>query len=88
MACLDQIERFIQSDIAGVDDAIDRVNDVLSEVSSATYEFERVTPIGDGDAAGADGPIELRWRVGGIERTMFVCSSGDTVEVGSEPCSS
>ena len=83
-ACLDQIERFIESDIAGVDDAIGRVTDVLSTVSSPSFEFERVTPPGDGDEPAES--IELLWRVGTTERTMFVCSTGETVEVGSDPC--
>ena len=87
VACLDQIERFIESDIAGIDDAIDRVNETLSTASSASYEFERVTPLGEGyDRADPGDAIELQWRVGTTDRTMFLCAAGVAYEVGPEPC--
>lgn len=86
-ACLDQIERFIESDIAGIDDAIERVTDVLSRVSSPSYDFERVTPVEDGyNPAEPGDAIELQWRVGTTDRTMFVCATGDSTEVGPDPC--
>ena len=87
-SCLDQIERFIESDIAGVDDAIDRVNETLSRASSASYEFERVAPLGEGyDRADPGDAIELQWRVGTTDRTMFLCAAGVAYEVGPDPCS-
>ena len=86
-ACLDQIERFIESDIAGIDDAIERVTHVLSRVSSPSYEFERVTPLEDGyNPAEPGDSIELQWRVGTTDRTMFVCATGGAYEVGPDPC--
>jgi hypothetical protein len=89
-ACLDQIEGYIENDIAGVENAVQTVNDVLSGVSDASYEFERVTPVPEGDGAlTSTDPIELHWRVGGTERTMFVCFPGgqsQPVEVGTTPC--
>ena len=86
-SCLDQIERFIESHVAGVDDAIDRVVEMLSRASSTSYEFERVTPTGEGyDPADPGDAIELQWRVGTTDRTMFLCAVGETYQVGPDPC--
>jgi hypothetical protein len=85
--CLDQIERYIEDDIAGVEDALQRVNDALEGAGTSSFAFERVTPTGDGyDPVTATEPIELRWQVGTTERRMFVCFDGEVVEVGQDPC--
>lgn len=61
---------------------------MLSGVSSdPSYEFERVTPPGEDDNPAEPGDsIELQWRVGTTERTMFLCAAGDAFEVGPDPC--
>ena len=86
-ACLDQIERFVETDIAGVEDALQQINDMFSRASSASMEFERVTPLREGgDPVPLTEPLEWRWRVGTTERTMFVCVDDGVIEVGQSPC--
>lgn len=86
-SCLDQIERFIEADVGGVEQAIDRVVETLSRASSVSYEFQRVTTPGDGyDPADPEAAIELHWQVGTTDRTMFLCAAGETYEVGPDPC--
>ena len=91
-ACVDPADAAVEtscleSHVAGVDDAIDRVVEMLSRASSTSYEFERVTPTGEGyDPADPGDAIELQWRVGTTDRTMFLCAVGETYQVGPDPC--
>jgi hypothetical protein len=85
--CLDQIEQFIEADIAGVEDALQSVNDALKGASASSFEFKRVSPTDDAyDPITSTEPIELHWRVGTTERTMFVCFGDGAFEVGQDAC--